>query len=136
IGQMPEWYMDLAMNGRDRRQRGNRDDKMAPHNTYPCAGDDKWIAIAVGTQSEWEALCGAMESPMGSAAWTRDAKFADQYSRWRNSTSSILISRDGRAGTSISRLRKCYSAQASRRGRCSTASRSTTTRIFGSGDFS
>ena len=48
IGQMPEWYMDYFMNGRDRRQRGNRDDVMAPHNTYPCAGEDKWIAIAVG----------------------------------------------------------------------------------------
>jgi crotonobetainyl-CoA:carnitine CoA-transferase CaiB-like acyl-CoA transferase len=81
IGQMPEWYMDYAMNGRDRRQRGNHDDKMAPHNTYPCAGEDKWIAIAVASQSEWEALCLAMENP----AWTRDAKFADQYSRWRNS---------------------------------------------------
>ncbi len=34
IGQMPEWYMDYFMNGRDRRARGNRDDVMAPHNTY------------------------------------------------------------------------------------------------------
>ena len=34
IGQMHEWYMDYFMNGRDRRQRGNRDDVMAPHNTY------------------------------------------------------------------------------------------------------
>ena len=67
IGQMPEWYMDYFMNGRDRRQQGNRDDKMAPHNTYPCAGDDKWIAIAVGSQSEWEALCRAMGDP----PWTR-----------------------------------------------------------------
>jgi benzylsuccinate CoA-transferase BbsF subunit len=81
IGQMPEWYMDYFINGRDRHAIGNRDDVMAPHNTYPCAGDDKWIAIAVGTQSEWEALCRAMGNP----AWTRDAKFADQYSRLRNS---------------------------------------------------
>jgi benzylsuccinate CoA-transferase BbsF subunit len=81
IGQMPEWYMDYFINGRDRHGIGNRDDAMAPHNTYPCAGDDKWIAIAVGTQSEWEALCGAMGDP----AWTRDARFADQYSRRQNS---------------------------------------------------
>ena len=81
IGQMPEWYMDYFINGRDRHGIGNRDDVMAPHNTYPCSGDDKWIAIAVGTQSEWEALCGAMGDP----AWTRDAKFADQYSRRQNS---------------------------------------------------
>ena len=81
IGQMPEWYMDYFMNGRDRRARGNRDDVMAPHNTYRCAGEDKWIAIAVATQAEWEALCRAMGDP----EWTRDAKFADQYSRWKHS---------------------------------------------------
>jgi benzylsuccinate CoA-transferase BbsF subunit len=81
IGQMPEWYMDYFINGRDRHGIGNRDDAMAPHNTYPCAGDDKWIAIAVGAQSEWEALCRAMGNP----AWTRDARFADQYGRLRNS---------------------------------------------------
>jgi benzylsuccinate CoA-transferase BbsF subunit len=81
IGQMPEWYMDYFINGRDRHGIGNRDDVMAPHNTYPCSGDDKWIAIAVGTQSEWEALCRAMGNP----EWTRDAKFADQYSRRQNS---------------------------------------------------
>ncbi|HVN29481.1 MAG TPA: CoA transferase [Candidatus Binataceae bacterium] len=81
IGQMPEWYMDYFMNGRDRRARGNRDDAMAPHNTYPCSGDDKWIAIAVGTQAEWEALCRAMGNPV----WTRDARFTDQYARLKNS---------------------------------------------------
>ena len=80
IGQMQEWFMDYFMNGRDRHQWGNRDDVMAPHNTYPCAGDDKWIAIAIGCQSEWEALCRFMGSP----AWTGDSKFADQYSRWRH----------------------------------------------------
>lgn len=81
IGQMHEWYMDFFMNGRDRRQRGNRDDIMAPHNTYPSAGDDKWIAIAVGSDSEWEAL----RRVMGDPEWARGVKFADQYSRRRNS---------------------------------------------------
>ena len=35
---------------------GNRDRQMAPHNIYPCAGEDEWIAISVGTDSEWQAL--------------------------------------------------------------------------------
>jgi benzylsuccinate CoA-transferase BbsF subunit len=81
IGQMPEWYMDYFINGRDRHARGNRDDVMAPHNTYPCAGEDRWIAIAVANQVEWDGLCGAMGSP----PWTRDAKFADQYLRRQHS---------------------------------------------------
>ena len=81
IGETPEWYMDYFMNGRDRRQWANRDDVMAPHNTYPCAGDDKWIAIAVGNDAEWHALCEVMGNP----AWAREAKFADQFARWQNS---------------------------------------------------
>ncbi len=80
IGETPEWFMDFFMNGRDRRQWANRDDIMAPHNTYPCAGEDKWIAIAVGNDSEWRALCGEMGDP----AWSRAPKFADQFGRWTN----------------------------------------------------
>ena len=80
IGQMSEWFMDYFMNGRDRRQRGNRDDVMAPHNTYKCRGDDNWIAIAVSNDSEWNALCRVMGHP----AWAHAAKFADQFARWRN----------------------------------------------------
>ena len=35
---------------------GNRDRQMAPHNIYPCAGEDEWVAISVGADSEWRAL--------------------------------------------------------------------------------
>src|SRR5258708_19359737 len=77
IGQLPELYMDYFMNGRDSGKRGNRDYAMAPHNTYPCSGDDKWIAIAVATDSEWNAL----RNLMGDPEWARDSKFADRYGR-------------------------------------------------------
>ncbi len=80
LGEMPEWFMDYFMNGRDRRQWANKDDVMAPHNTYRCKGEDKWVAIAVGNQEEWEALC----TVMGNPEWTRDEKFADQFNRWKN----------------------------------------------------
>ena len=35
---------------------GNRSPDFAPHGVYPCAGDDRWCAIAVTTDSEWAAL--------------------------------------------------------------------------------
>lgn len=53
---------------------------MAPHNCYPCLGKDKWISIAVGTETEWQGLCGAMGNP----EWTRDEMFADPCRRWKN----------------------------------------------------
>jgi len=54
------------MNGRTRPRMGNRDEIMAPHGCYPCKGYDKWVAIAVGTDEKWKALCGVMGNPNGS----------------------------------------------------------------------
>jgi benzylsuccinate CoA-transferase BbsF subunit len=43
----------------------------APHNIYPCAGTDRWIAITVSNDAEWAAL----KQVMGSPAWADDAKY-------------------------------------------------------------
>lgn len=72
--------MEYTMNGRDRGREGNRDPSMAPHNCYPCSGDDRWVAIAVETDAEWRALCEAMGNP----AWAQDERFSDALSRWKD----------------------------------------------------
>jgi crotonobetainyl-CoA:carnitine CoA-transferase CaiB-like acyl-CoA transferase len=38
------------------RRIGNEDPAMAPHGAYPAAGTDEWLAIAVETDTQWEAL--------------------------------------------------------------------------------
>ena len=43
--------------------RGNRDASMAPHGVYPTRGVDRWIAIAVGTDTQWQQLCRHALSP-------------------------------------------------------------------------
>ena len=77
---IPEVIMEYVMNGRIRPRMGNRDVIMAPHGCYPCKGEDKWVAIAIGTDEEWEALCQIMGNP----DWSKDERFFDQYSRWKN----------------------------------------------------
>lgn len=72
--------VDYTMNGRNQSRAGNLDEAMAPHNCYPCKGPDKWIAIAIKSDEEWANLCRAMGEP----AWTRDVRFADGFSRWKN----------------------------------------------------
>jgi benzylsuccinate CoA-transferase BbsF subunit len=52
-----EFIMDCTMNGRDTPPQGNRHRWHAPHNVYPCRGQDNWIAIDVGTDDEFAALC-------------------------------------------------------------------------------
>lgn len=53
-------FLDYTVNGRVRDARGNEDDELAPHGIYRCAGDDRWIAIAIRSEDEWRALCKLM----------------------------------------------------------------------------
>ena len=66
-----EFFMDAAMNGRDTPPLGNHHPAMAPHNCYPCQGDDRWLVVAVTTDAAWQQLCRALGEP----AWARQDKF-------------------------------------------------------------
>ena len=55
--------LDYTVNRRVQTQVGNRDLQMVPHGVYAAAGDDRWVAIAVGTPAQWEALCDVMQQP-------------------------------------------------------------------------
>ncbi|MEE9150202.1 MAG: CoA transferase [Candidatus Tectomicrobia bacterium] len=57
-----EFIMDYTMNGRDTPTQGNRHRWHAPHNVYPCRGDDNWIAIDVGTNEDFTALCQVLDA--------------------------------------------------------------------------
>jgi len=59
---------------------GNHHEAWAPHNVYRCAGDDRWIAIAVTDEDEWRALCGVMGRP----ELADDPRFAGAADRWTN----------------------------------------------------
>lgn len=48
--------LEYAVNGQDRPPLGNRHERYAPHGVYPCAGDDRWIAIAVTNDQQFTAL--------------------------------------------------------------------------------
>ena len=75
-----EMFMEYAINGRFWPRLGNREPGRAPHGVYRCAGDDRWIAIAVNTDSEWRALC----TVLGGADWAEDARFEGMLARCQN----------------------------------------------------
>jgi len=72
--------LGYTINGRVLERNGNRLDFMAPHNAYPCKGKDRWIAIAVQTDEEWEKLCDAMDKP----DLANDQRFATLQNRKKN----------------------------------------------------
>ncbi len=75
-----EFYMDWSMNRRLPEHQGNGHDWMAPHNIYPCAGEEEWIAICVRSDAEWEAL----KRVMGAPDWAEHDDFSDQILRWEH----------------------------------------------------
>jgi crotonobetainyl-CoA:carnitine CoA-transferase CaiB-like acyl-CoA transferase len=83
-----EVFMDYTMNGRVAGPQGNSHPTHAPHNVYPCKGPtpaeghghDRWIAVDIATQEEWERFCAVMGDP----AWAREPQFADPISRWKH----------------------------------------------------
>ena len=75
-----EVLMDYIVNGNVQTSKGNLDECMAPHNCYPCRGDDKWISIAVATDEEWRMFCKVMGKP----GWTEEQRFATAANRWQN----------------------------------------------------
>jgi len=56
-------FMEQAMNGAPPPRSGNRVPNMAPHGVFRCAGEDRWISIACGSDAEWRALCEVMGTP-------------------------------------------------------------------------
>jgi crotonobetainyl-CoA:carnitine CoA-transferase CaiB-like acyl-CoA transferase len=77
---LAEATLDYTMNGRVADTLGNRHPYMAPHGCFRCRGEDRWIAIAVETDEQWQALCRVMEKPDLAC----DERFADSLSRHSN----------------------------------------------------
>jgi crotonobetainyl-CoA:carnitine CoA-transferase CaiB-like acyl-CoA transferase len=69
--------LDYTVNGVIAHRDGNRDRELAPHGVYPCAGEDRWIALAARDERDWRALCGALGAP----ALAADARFASAAAR-------------------------------------------------------
>lgn len=63
VGLLGPAVMDYSATGRIHQPEGNRAPDFAPHGAYPCLGSDRWCAIAVRTDEEWQALCEAMARP-------------------------------------------------------------------------
>jgi crotonobetainyl-CoA:carnitine CoA-transferase CaiB-like acyl-CoA transferase len=95
-GAFAEW----SLTGSEPQQQGNRRPGCAPHGTYPCAGIDEWVAIAVENDEQWRGLRRAMGEP----EWARDseldtapARFArvndldERIAAWTRSQAKALV---------------------------------------------
>ena len=69
---MGEYFADFTLSGVEPLPRGNRHPRYL-QNIYPSAGDDRWIAITIRNDREWDALL----AEMGAQDLKTDPRFAD-----------------------------------------------------------
>ena len=71
--------LDWSANDRIWSRIGNRSPykPAAPHGVYPCAGEDRWLALACFSEAEWRALIEIAKRP----EWAADSRFADLTAR-------------------------------------------------------
>ena len=72
--------LDWQANAHLQTRTGNRIPYAAPHGVFPCVGDDRWCAIAVFTDEDWEAFCHVIGDP----PWTKEQRFATLNLRKQN----------------------------------------------------
>jgi benzylsuccinate CoA-transferase BbsF subunit len=69
--------LETTATGREPNRQGNRHPDAAPHGVYPCAGEDRWCAIAVTSDDQWRIFAGVLGRPELAA----DARFATLAAR-------------------------------------------------------
>jgi len=72
--------LEYEVNGKEASRMGNRSTRAAPHGVYRCKGDDRWCAIAVFSDEEWQQFCQVINSP----AWTEAPEFSTLTERVKN----------------------------------------------------
>lgn len=57
---IPEALLQFQIDGTEPERIGNEHALHVPSNAYPAAGEDRWLALTVETDGQWQALAGLM----------------------------------------------------------------------------
>ncbi|MFC1966834.1 CaiB/BaiF CoA transferase family protein [Chloroflexota bacterium] len=72
--------LDYTVNQRAATRIGNQYPSAVPHGAYRCHGEDRWCAIAVFTDEEWESFCKVIGNPV----WAKNSRFTTLLARKEN----------------------------------------------------
>jgi len=72
--------MDYLVNRRIQGRNGNRLPNAAPHAAYCCQGKERWVAIAVTSDGQWQAF----KRVVGEPGWAKEPRFQTLMGRKEN----------------------------------------------------
>jgi benzylsuccinate CoA-transferase BbsF subunit len=97
--------MEAVANGKDPKPIGNASPVAAPHDCYPCKGEDRWCVIAAENEQQWAALAKIIGSGVD-----QDARFetASKRLQYREDLNTIIgnWTRDKEAFAIMDRLQR------------------------------
>ncbi|MBI4195255.1 MAG: CoA transferase [Betaproteobacteria bacterium] len=80
VNVMGKQVTDYILHGRAPATCGTLHETKVPHGNYPAAGDDRWIAISIADDAQWQALKRSLSDP----EWMSLEKFATVRERHAN----------------------------------------------------
>lgn len=77
---LPEAVMEYTLDGTEPERVGNRHQYKVPHNVFRCQGQEKWVAISVESDAQFQALAQVAGIP----GWADDHRFANAEARLKH----------------------------------------------------
>jgi benzylsuccinate CoA-transferase BbsF subunit len=77
---LSDTLLDYTRKGIATKPSGNSSPQHAPHGVYRCSGEDRWCAISVTTEQEWQGFKRAAGKPL----WAEDERFSTLAKRQAN----------------------------------------------------
>jgi crotonobetainyl-CoA:carnitine CoA-transferase CaiB-like acyl-CoA transferase len=71
IAALGDVLIEVFANDSEPQALANASRNYAPQGCYRCLGEDRWCAITVSTETEWQQLCAVMDK----AEWLADSRF-------------------------------------------------------------
>lgn len=57
------FLIEQSLCGKTSPRQGNDHPVFAPHNIYPCAGEDAWMVVSVADDAQWNSLADVLQAP-------------------------------------------------------------------------
>jgi crotonobetainyl-CoA:carnitine CoA-transferase CaiB-like acyl-CoA transferase len=96
---IPEALLGWQVDGSQPERIGNEHPAQVPSNAYPCAGDDRWLALSVETDAQWQALAALMagDGLAVDPAWSGAAARREQRLEVDHAVAAWVRDQDGHA---------------------------------------
>src|SRR5690606_26172502 len=94
IAMLANAVIRLSANGVDAGPQGNRIDGCCPRGVYPCAGEDRWIAISVASDGDWKSLAAVLGREINRPEWSSSEGRLQEQDQIDAAISSLTVRHD------------------------------------------